>query len=223
MSSLPLWMGVIFCQSFFFSKYFKFFSLLIYSYVHTLCHFSPLPRIPLTSRQNLFCPFLQFCWKVDISNNKKDIAFLLVEIRIAIQRAFFFCIYWCILINYINWFLYVNLTLHTWDKSHLVIVLDSSFQSLWQNTWDKRRKDFFGSHFQRFQCIVRWLWQGRTSQWGTYGRAKLFTSSGPGGMEKKEGAAVQISPSKAYPQWPSFLPLGPALEGFTVPSNATGW
>jgi hypothetical protein len=32
------------------------------------------------------CTFLQFCWLVDISNNKKDNAFLLVEIRIAIQR-----------------------------------------------------------------------------------------------------------------------------------------
>jgi hypothetical protein len=41
---------------------------------------------PLTSRQNLFCPLLQFCWREDISNNKKDIAFLLAEIRIAIQR-----------------------------------------------------------------------------------------------------------------------------------------
>jgi hypothetical protein len=26
------------------------------------------------------------CWRVEISNNKKDIAFLLAEIRIAIQR-----------------------------------------------------------------------------------------------------------------------------------------
>jgi hypothetical protein len=29
--------------------------------------------------------FLQFCWRADISNNKKGIAFLLVEIRVAIQ------------------------------------------------------------------------------------------------------------------------------------------
>jgi hypothetical protein len=50
---------------------------------------SPSPSLlstPPTSRQNLFCPFLQFYWRVDMSNNKKDKAFLLVEIRIAIQR-----------------------------------------------------------------------------------------------------------------------------------------
>jgi hypothetical protein len=46
----------------------------------------PLSPIPLTSRQSLFCPSLQFCWREDISNNEKDKAFLLVEIRIAIQR-----------------------------------------------------------------------------------------------------------------------------------------
>jgi hypothetical protein len=45
--------------------------LFIYSYVHTLL--GPfLPSTPLASRQNLFCPFLQFCWRVDISNTKKD-------------------------------------------------------------------------------------------------------------------------------------------------------
>jgi hypothetical protein len=38
----------------------------------------PSPSTPFTSRQNLFCPLLQFCWKEDISNNKKDIALLLV-------------------------------------------------------------------------------------------------------------------------------------------------
>jgi hypothetical protein len=60
--------------------------------IHCLGHFSPLPLTPpfpyhpLASRQNLFCPFLQFCWRVDMSNNKKDKAFLEVEIRIAIKR-----------------------------------------------------------------------------------------------------------------------------------------
>jgi hypothetical protein len=55
-----------------------------------LGHFSllllspPSPSPPF--RQNLFCTFLQFHRKVEISNNKKDIAFLLVEIRTAIQR-----------------------------------------------------------------------------------------------------------------------------------------
>jgi hypothetical protein len=66
------------------TKYF--FCLFIYSYVHTLlgsflppapCPF-PLPPIPLTSLRNLFCPFLQFCWREDINSNKNDIAFLLV-------------------------------------------------------------------------------------------------------------------------------------------------
>jgi hypothetical protein len=80
-------MGLFFSHSFF--------SLFFYSHVHTLfrpfqspaSHPLPVSNLPpLSSRQNLFCPFLQFCWSVDISNNKQDIAFLLVEIRIAIQR-----------------------------------------------------------------------------------------------------------------------------------------
>jgi hypothetical protein len=70
--------------------FFKF----IYSHVYTLLgSFLPpaLLRIPLpltlfTSRQNLFCPFLQFCWREEICNNKKDKDFLLVEKRLAIQR-----------------------------------------------------------------------------------------------------------------------------------------
>jgi hypothetical protein len=33
---------------------------------------------PLASRQNLFCAFLQFCWREDISNNERDRTFLLV-------------------------------------------------------------------------------------------------------------------------------------------------
>jgi hypothetical protein len=72
-----------------------FFSLFIYSYVYTLFgSFLPSTLTPFlyptifTCRQNLFCPFLQFCWREDISNNKKDKAFLLVEIRIAIQRDY---------------------------------------------------------------------------------------------------------------------------------------
>jgi hypothetical protein len=69
------------------------FSLFTYSYVQTsfgsflpLCLPPPLHPPPTASRQNLFCPFLQFCWRVNISNNKKGIGFLLVEIKIAIQR-----------------------------------------------------------------------------------------------------------------------------------------
>jgi hypothetical protein len=48
----------------------------------------PLPPTPLSCRPNLFCLFLQFCWREDKSNDKKNIAFLLVEIRTAIQRDF---------------------------------------------------------------------------------------------------------------------------------------
>jgi hypothetical protein len=54
--------------------------------VHTLfgpfqppaLHPLPLLLTPIASRQDLFCPLLQFCWRVNISNNKNDIAFLLV-------------------------------------------------------------------------------------------------------------------------------------------------
>jgi hypothetical protein len=56
---------------------------LILSFLHLLtCVYivwdSSLPP-PTTSRQNLFHPLvLWFCWREDISDNKKDIAFLLV-------------------------------------------------------------------------------------------------------------------------------------------------
>jgi hypothetical protein len=59
--------------------------------IHCLGHLYPLPLptfqhlSPLASKQNLFCVFLQFCWRGEISNNKKSIAFLLVEIRTAIH------------------------------------------------------------------------------------------------------------------------------------------
>jgi hypothetical protein len=66
----------------------SFIYLCFYSFIliciHCLNHFSPLvlpppsPPTPLTSRQNLFCSLLQLCWREDISNNKKDIEFLLV-------------------------------------------------------------------------------------------------------------------------------------------------
>jgi hypothetical protein len=71
-----------------------FFFFFLYLYVHALFGtFLPpalcpllLPPTPLASRQNLFCTSLQFYWRDDISNDKKDIVFLLVEIMIAIQR-----------------------------------------------------------------------------------------------------------------------------------------
>jgi hypothetical protein len=36
---------------------------------------APDPYLSLASRQNLFCPFLQFCGRKDISNNEKYKAF----------------------------------------------------------------------------------------------------------------------------------------------------
>jgi hypothetical protein len=61
----------------------------IHMCLHCLGHFSllpPSPPSPPASRQNQFCAFLLFHWRVEINNNKKDIAFLLVEKRTAIQR-----------------------------------------------------------------------------------------------------------------------------------------
>jgi hypothetical protein len=64
-----------------------FYCLYIYSYVHTLfgpslpptSHYLSLsPPTPLASRQNLFCHLLQFWWKENIRDNKKDIRILLV-------------------------------------------------------------------------------------------------------------------------------------------------
>jgi hypothetical protein len=60
--------------------------------IHYLGHFSPLPLDPSTYlptdcfQAEHVLPFLQFYSRQDIGNNKKDKAFLLVEIRIAIQR-----------------------------------------------------------------------------------------------------------------------------------------
>jgi hypothetical protein len=58
----------------------------IHMWIHCLGHLSPypdlhplsLPPTSLTYRNNVFCPLLQFCWREDISNIKKDIVFLLV-------------------------------------------------------------------------------------------------------------------------------------------------
>jgi hypothetical protein len=57
----------------------SYFFLLLYSFfifaciVWAIC----LSVHPLASRQNLFCPVLQFCWRENVRDNKKDIAFLL--------------------------------------------------------------------------------------------------------------------------------------------------
>jgi hypothetical protein len=63
------------------------FLFIIYSFIHMcihcLGHLSPLPPVPspsshpLTSRQNLFCPLLQFCWREKYTIIRKT-AFLLV-------------------------------------------------------------------------------------------------------------------------------------------------
>jgi hypothetical protein len=96
-----LWLFNVFCVSICISGLIFLFLWRIsldffYSFIHmcTYClgHFSLLSPphslcpIPLAPRQNLLCPFFQFFWREDISNDKKDKAFLLVEIRIATQR-----------------------------------------------------------------------------------------------------------------------------------------
>jgi hypothetical protein len=74
---------------------------LIYSFIHMcihcLGHISPLLPAPhpvtitpisLASSQNLFSPLLQICWREDISNNKKDIVFLLVRDKDSYTEGF---------------------------------------------------------------------------------------------------------------------------------------
>jgi hypothetical protein len=63
--------------------------------IHCLGHISPpapcpllLPSTPLTSRQNLFCPFLWFCWRENISDNKKDREFLLAGDKDSYTKRF---------------------------------------------------------------------------------------------------------------------------------------
>jgi hypothetical protein len=78
-SSLTYEINMIFCHKVYFLWYFFIYSL-IHMCIHCLGHLSLLPPtlLPFASRQNQFCPLLQFFWREDISNNKKDIAFLLV-------------------------------------------------------------------------------------------------------------------------------------------------
>jgi hypothetical protein len=70
---------------------FIYFFCFLYSVIHMCIHWAislsrdpplappqPAPPTLLASRQNLFCPLLQFCWRENISDNKKDILFLLV-------------------------------------------------------------------------------------------------------------------------------------------------
>jgi hypothetical protein len=81
--------------------------LFIYSYVHTLfapspvCpHPFPISPNPLASRQNLFCLLLQFCWRENIRDNKKDIAFLLAWDKDSYTERFLAHVYYNL-----NWFI----------------------------------------------------------------------------------------------------------------------
>jgi hypothetical protein len=60
-------------------KFYFFLNLFICAYIVWTISFACLfPRFPLVSGQNLFCPLLQFCWREDMSNNRRDSVFLLV-------------------------------------------------------------------------------------------------------------------------------------------------
>jgi hypothetical protein len=81
-SKCLLWMCIWFSEGY---VVFLFFYSFIHMCIHCLGHFSPLyPTLSLSqhphlaSRQSLFCPFIQFCWREDISNNKTDKEFLLL-------------------------------------------------------------------------------------------------------------------------------------------------
>jgi hypothetical protein len=85
-----------------------FFSLFISSYVHTLfgpfLTPAPTPSLslhPLHFQAEPVLPFPPILLKSSHSNNKKDIVFLLVEIRIAIQR--FLALLPCTI--HVNWFI----------------------------------------------------------------------------------------------------------------------
>jgi hypothetical protein len=82
----------------------------IHMYIHCLGHFSPMLPAPSLSphpphfRQNLFCPLLQFCWREDISNNKKDTVFLLVWDKDSCTERFLACFHAYMYYNP-NWFI----------------------------------------------------------------------------------------------------------------------
>jgi hypothetical protein len=42
---------------------------------HPLHPLPPSPPLPLNTRQKLFCPYLSFCWRDSISNNRKEQGF----------------------------------------------------------------------------------------------------------------------------------------------------
>jgi hypothetical protein len=70
-----LWYGAFQSLIFFFTVY-SFICMCIHSLGH-LSSLLPPPPAPLASRKNLFCPLLQFCWQENITDNKKNVAFLL--------------------------------------------------------------------------------------------------------------------------------------------------
>jgi hypothetical protein len=56
----------------------SFFYSFIHMCIHCLGHFFPLPPASHHHHPHFQAEPVQVCWRVDISNNKKDIAFLLV-------------------------------------------------------------------------------------------------------------------------------------------------
>jgi hypothetical protein len=76
------------------------FFLFIYSHVHTsfgsFLHPAPLPHISpfpssVSGRSCSACPCEWICWRKDISIIRKTKCFLLVELRIAIQKDSYYC------------------------------------------------------------------------------------------------------------------------------------
>jgi hypothetical protein len=50
--------------------------LIVYTFTHICIHCFSLAS-PHAVRKNLFCPLFQFCWRENVRDNKRDIAFLL--------------------------------------------------------------------------------------------------------------------------------------------------
>jgi hypothetical protein len=109
--------------------------LFIYLFIHMCIHWAispscPLPPpyppsfplYPLTSRQNPFCSLLQFCWRKDISNNKKD--------------SIFASLTWGYLYGEIPSIASMNMCITTWIDSSLP---DSSGLLAWCLMWIGKR------------------------------------------------------------------------------------
>jgi hypothetical protein len=59
---------------------------IIFTFTYMCIHYLGQPLPP--SRQNLFHPLLWFCWRENIRDNKKDIAFLLVWAKDSYSERF---------------------------------------------------------------------------------------------------------------------------------------